>query len=73
MADANLILQCSGQIKAPMRLRFVFEVAMSNDKPRANGNVSGSALCVYAVLLRFSERRSLLGMCEVRSHSIRFG
>ncbi|MEH2240468.1 MAG: hypothetical protein V7K30_30430 [Nostoc sp.] len=46
---------------------------MSNDKPRANGNVSGSALCVYAVLLRFSERRSLLGMCEVRSHSIRFG
>ncbi|MEH2323696.1 MAG: hypothetical protein V7K32_09005 [Nostoc sp.] len=26
MADANLILQCSGQIKAPMRLRFIFEV-----------------------------------------------
>ncbi|MDZ8078694.1 MAG: hypothetical protein RMX35_06255 [Nostoc sp. DcaGUA01] len=33
---------------------------MSNDKP----------LRVYALFLRFSVRRSLLGMCEVRSHSL---
>ncbi|MCL6749773.1 hypothetical protein KBT16_01780, partial [Nostoc sp. CCCryo 231-06] len=44
-----------------MRLRLVFEVfckAMSHDKPGANGNVSGFALWVYAVFLRFSARRS---------------